>query len=208
MYLMNLMYQWHLMTLMNSRYLMPLRNLRNPSSPGVCVRPRPWLVSQTSGFSVWLLQPDASSRPPASCGTEEMKVNDEVLVAAAADVVLSRQCKHLSLQPSVEAACDHTAGGGLDGDHRPQPVSKGAPHQVTTATALEPRDPLAGDVIRCTQLPGTDQSLEAREAGSHLKNREEGEDLSLSHTHTHTPTSSQRCSSSDSGVLATSSGST
>lgn len=39
-------------------------------SPGVCVQPQLSLSLQTSGSSVWLLQPDASSRPPASSGTE------------------------------------------------------------------------------------------------------------------------------------------
>lgn len=78
-------------------------------------------------------------------------------------------CAHLSLQPPVEPACDHASGVGLDGDDGPQPVPERTAHQEATTAPLEACDSLAGHVIRRTQLPGTNQSLEAGEACSHLQ---------------------------------------
>lgn len=82
-------------------------------------------------------------------------------------------CFHLSLQPVVQPACDHSSGMRLDGDDGPQPMSERPAHQEASAATLEARDSLASHVIRRTQLPGTNQSLEARESCSHLKERRE-----------------------------------
>lgn len=76
---------------------------------------------------------------------------------------------YLSLQSLVESAGDHASGVSLDGDHGPQPVPEGPTHQEAPAATLEARDPLPGHVVRRTQLPGSNQSLEAGEASSHLK---------------------------------------
>jgi len=76
---------------------------------------------------------------------------------------------YLALQPLVQPAGDHASGVGLDGDDGPQPVPERPPHQVAPAATLKACDSLTGHVIRCTQLPGTHQSLEAREARSHLQ---------------------------------------
>lgn len=78
-------------------------------------------------------------------------------------------CVYLSLQPLVQPAGDHASGVGLDGDDGPQPVSERPAHQEAPTATLEACDSLTGDVIRRTQLPGTNQSLEARETRSHLK---------------------------------------
>lgn len=76
---------------------------------------------------------------------------------------------YLSLQSLVQPAGDHASGVGLDGDHGPQPVPEGSTHQEAPAATLEACDPLTGHVVRRAQLPGSNQSLEAREARSHLK---------------------------------------
>lgn len=77
-------------------------------------------------------------------------------------------CLYLPLHPPVQPAGDHPSGEGLDGDDRPQPVSERPAHQEASAATLETCDPLTGHVIRRTQLPGPNQSLETREACSHL----------------------------------------
>lgn len=82
---------------------------------------------------------------------------------------------YLSLQPLVETAGDHASGVGLDGDHRPQTVPEGPPHQEAPAAALEARDSLTGHVIRRAQLPGANQSLQAGEARSHLGGQKQKE---------------------------------
>lgn len=84
-----------------------------------------------------------------------------------------RDVDYLSLQSLVETAGDHASGVGLDGDHRPQPVPEGPTHQETPAAALEARDSLTGNVIRCAQLPGANQSLQAGEARSHLEGQKQ-----------------------------------
>lgn len=76
---------------------------------------------------------------------------------------------YLSLQPLVQPASDHASGVGLDGDDAPQPVSECPAHQKAPTATLEECDPLTGHVIRRAQLPGANESLEAREACSHLK---------------------------------------
>lgn len=78
-------------------------------------------------------------------------------------------CVYLSLQPLVQPASDHASGVGLDGDDGPQPVSECPAHQEAPTATLEACDSLTGHVIGRTQLPGSDQSLKAREARSHLK---------------------------------------
>lgn len=80
---------------------------------------------------------------------------------------------YLSLQPLVQAASDHASGAGLDGDDGPQPVAEGSAHQQTPTASLEAGDTLASHVVGGAQLPGPDQSLQAREARSHLGDREE-----------------------------------
>lgn len=90
-----------------------------------------------------------------------------------------RSCSYLSLQPLVQPASDHASGVGLDGDDGPQPVSECPAHQVAPTATLEARDPLTGHVIRRAQLPGTNQSLQAREACSHLNGHGRKEERSI-----------------------------
>lgn len=75
---------------------------------------------------------------------------------------------YLSLEPLVKPAGDHASGVCLDGDDSPQPVPERLTHQEAPAVSLEASDSLTGYVIRCTQFPGTNQSLQASEAHSHL----------------------------------------
>lgn len=228
-------------------------------SPGVCVQPQLSLSLQTSGSSVWLLQPDASSRPPASSGTERRnegvhhqrlnqnwssqlpkhprhssrgqcnfwmplcflynseQCNDTLRPSInltkksgeaqksqcmklyqiyqaldfvnwwhERDLIISKTenlcvkwvlcicalfcvCVYLCLQPLVQSSSDHSSRVGLDGDDGPQPVPECSTHQEAATATLEGCDSLTGHVIRCAQLPGTNQSLKTRKASSHLK---------------------------------------
>lgn len=140
-------------------------------------------------------------------------------------VKLADLCIYLSLQPLVQPASNHASGVGLNGDDGPEPVSERPAHQVAPTASLEACDPLTGHVIRCTQLPGPNQSLQAREACSHLKGHREGRtwqvkkrDLLSTFSDTFSDTNgagceTQRCSSqlhssSYSDTLSMSSGST
>lgn len=76
---------------------------------------------------------------------------------------------HLSLQPPVQPPGDHSSRVGLDGDDGPQSVPERPTHQEAPTATLEDRDSLTGHVIGRAQLPGSNQSLEAREASSHLR---------------------------------------
>lgn len=78
-------------------------------------------------------------------------------------------CVYLCLQPLVQSSSDHSSRVSLDGDDGPQSVPECSTHQEAATATLEGCDSLTGHVIRCAQLPGTNQSLEARKASSHLK---------------------------------------
>lgn len=84
---------------------------------------------------------------------------------------------YLSSQPPVEPASDHASGVGLDNYDGLQSASKSPAHEEAPAATLEVCDSLTGHVIRCTQLPGTDQGLKAREANAHLKGHHQKQEL-------------------------------